>query len=60
MNDLAPARRGAHKLLKDRRGVTALEYGLIAAFLSVVLIAVVPGLAEGLRTTFTRITGSLT
>lgn len=47
-------------LLKDRKGVTALEYGLIAAFISVVLIAVVPGMAAALRTTFTNITTALT
>lgn len=49
----------ARGVLKDRKGVTALEYGLIAAFISVVLIAVLPGLRDALRTTFTAITTAL-
>ncbi|WP_426955204.1 Flp family type IVb pilin [Muricoccus radiodurans] len=60
MNDVVSILKTARGLVKDRKGVTALEYGLIAAFISVVLIAVVPGMAAGLRTTFTRITASLT
>jgi pilus assembly protein Flp/PilA len=44
---------------KDRRGVTALEYGLIAAGVAVAIIAAVQGLGGGLSALFTKITGSL-
>ncbi|MET0482210.1 MAG: Flp family type IVb pilin, partial [Aestuariivirgaceae bacterium] len=33
------------RLVKDNSGVTAIEYGLIAAFIAVALIAVLPGLS---------------
>jgi len=47
-------------LMGDRKGVTALEYGLIAAFASIALIAAVPGVFSALSTTFGRIAASLT
>jgi len=36
----------------DRKGVTALEYGLIAAFIAVALVAVLPTLQAGLQEAF--------
>jgi pilus assembly protein Flp/PilA len=47
------------RLLKDESGVTAIEYGLIAAFIAVVLITVLPGLSANLGGVFTRIATSL-
>jgi len=47
------------RLLKDESGVTAIEYGLIAAFIAVVLIAVLPGLSTNLSSVFTRISTAL-
>jgi pilus assembly protein Flp/PilA len=41
------------KFLKDESGATAVEYGLIAAGISVSIIAVVHGLGTKLATTFT-------
>jgi pilus assembly protein Flp/PilA len=38
--------------LKDESGATAIEYGLIAAGISVAIIAVVQGLGTNLNTTF--------
>ncbi len=38
--------------LKDESGATAIEYGLIAAGISVAIIAVVQGLGVNLNTTF--------
>jgi pilus assembly protein Flp/PilA len=44
---------------KDESGATAVEYGLIAAGISVSIIAVVHGLGTKLATTFTSVsTGS--
>jgi pilus assembly protein Flp/PilA len=37
--------------LKDESGATAIEYGLIAAGISVVIIATVQGLGTNLKTT---------
>ena len=38
--------------IKDESGATAVEYGLIAAGISVAIIAVVQGLGSKLNTTF--------
>jgi pilus assembly protein Flp/PilA len=40
------------RFLKDESGATAIEYGLIAAGISVAIIAVVQGLGTNLKSTF--------
>jgi pilus assembly protein Flp/PilA len=45
--------------LKNESGATAIEYGLIAAGISVAIIAVVNGLGTQLNATFTSVTTSL-
>ena len=45
--------------MRDESGATAIEYGLIAAGISVAIIAVVNGLGTQLNTTFTSITTKL-
>ena len=45
--------------LKNDSGATAIEYGLIAAGISLAIIAVVFGLGSGLNTTFTSVTTAL-
>ena len=47
-------------LRRDRRGVTAMEYGLIAALMAVVIVAAVGTLGGGIKTAFTSIAGHLT
>jgi len=47
------------RFAKDESGATAIEYGLIAAGISVAIIAVVNGLGTQLKTTFTSITTEL-
>ena len=47
------------RFMKDDSGATAIEYGLIAAGISVAIIAVVNGLGTKLNTTFGNISGSL-
>ena len=42
-----------NKFLRDESGATAIEYGLIAAGISVAIIAVVNGIGDKLNTTFT-------
>lgn len=49
----------ARSVSQDRQGVTAIEYGLIAAFIAVLIIAGVKGIGTGLSTTFKTISSSL-
>ena len=47
------------RFAKDESGATAIEYGLIAAGISVAIIAVVQGLGTKLNTTFTSVSAAL-
>ena len=47
------------KFLKDESGATAIEYGLIAAGISLAIIAVVNGLGTNLSTKFASVNTSL-
>ncbi len=47
------------RFMKDDSGATAIEYGLIAAGISVAIIAVVQGLGTALNTTFTSVSTAL-
>jgi pilus assembly protein Flp/PilA len=46
-------------LLRDENGATAIEYGLIAALISVVIIAAVTLVGSNLSTTFNSIATAL-
>ena len=48
-----------HKFVRDESGATAIEYGLIAAGISLAIISIVNGLGTTLRTKFTSINTSL-
>jgi pilus assembly protein Flp/PilA len=45
--------------LKDESGATAIEYGLIAASISVAIISVVKGLGTKLNSTFSSVSTQL-
>jgi pilus assembly protein Flp/PilA len=47
------------RFVKDESGATAIEYGLIAAGISLVIIAVVNGIGTTLNTKFASISTSL-
>ena len=47
------------KFLRDESGATAIEYGLIAALISVVIITAVTTVGQNLNTTFTSVGGAL-
>jgi pilus assembly protein Flp/PilA len=47
------------KFFQDQSGATAIEYGLIAAGISLAIIAAVNGLGSTLSTNFTNINNSL-
>lgn len=44
------------QFLKDARGATAIEYGLIAALIAIVIVAAWPLLAGGIAVLFASIT----
>ena len=52
-------RRLALRLAADRRGVTAIEYGLIAAFIALAMVAVLPNIQTNLSNKFTAISNAL-
>jgi pilus assembly protein Flp/PilA len=52
-------RNFAFKLLKDNSGATAIEYGLIAAFVGVVLVAALQFLGTQLTSTFSNVGNKL-
>jgi pilus assembly protein Flp/PilA len=47
------------RFVKDESGATAIEYGLIAAGISLAIIAVVNGVGSNLNTKFSSINTSL-
>jgi pilus assembly protein Flp/PilA len=47
------------QLLRDESGVTAIEYGLIAALIAVTIIAAVTTVGTNLNGTFTKVAGKL-
>jgi pilus assembly protein Flp/PilA len=47
------------RFLTDESGATAIEYGLIAAGISVAIIAVVNSLGSQLKTTFSTVSSQL-
>ena len=49
----------AMRFVRDEAGATAIEYGLIAAGISVAIIAVVRGLGSKLTSTFTSVQNAL-
>jgi pilus assembly protein Flp/PilA len=51
--------RKFQEFLRDESGATAIEYGLIAAGISVAIIVIVNTLGSQLRGTFTTISTSL-
>jgi pilus assembly protein Flp/PilA len=46
-------------LLRDRSGVTAIEYGLIAALIAVAAVVVMGTVGTNLSTTFNTVAGDL-
>jgi pilus assembly protein Flp/PilA len=54
-----PMKNLISRFLKDESGATAIEYGLIAAGISLAIIAVVNGIGSSLNTKFGSINSSL-
>jgi pilus assembly protein Flp/PilA len=49
----------AQRLLRDQRGVTAVEYGLIAALIAVAAVVVMGTAGTNLSLTFSKVAASL-
>jgi pilus assembly protein Flp/PilA len=47
------------KMLRDSKGATAIEYGLIAALIAVAAITAVRGVGSQVGTTFTNVSGGM-
>jgi pilus assembly protein Flp/PilA len=47
------------KLIRDHKGATAIEYGLIAALIAVAAIGAMQGIGTKLSTTFNNVSNSL-
>jgi len=47
------------KLLKNEKGATAIEYGLIAALIAVAAIAAMSNVGNSLNNTFTNVSNAL-
>jgi pilus assembly protein Flp/PilA len=47
------------KMIRDSKGATAIEYGLIAALIAVAAIAAMQSIGTKLGTTFNNVSGSL-
>jgi pilus assembly protein Flp/PilA len=47
------------RLHRDEQGVTAIEYGLLAALIALVIIVAVIAVGQGLSTTFNNVAGHL-
>ena len=47
------------RFMRDESGATAIEYGLIAALIAVVIIGAVTTVGSNLSTTFTTVSGSV-
>lgn len=47
------------RFLKDQSGATALEYGLIAAGISLAIVAALAALSGNLRATFTTLANAM-
>lgn len=56
---LASARRNGGSLVKDKKGATAIEYGLLAALISVAAIGGITAVGGKVSDTFGSVNGAL-
>jgi pilus assembly protein Flp/PilA len=57
--DRRPEMQFIRKIFKDKKGATAIEYGLIAALIAVAAIAAMQGLGTSLNTTFSNVSTAM-
>ncbi len=51
--------RRFHRLVRDDRGATAIEYSLIGALIAVAAIAAMQGLGDQVNSTFSNVTETM-
>ena len=49
----------AKRFIRDEEGVTAIEYGLIAALIAIVIVGTVAAVGTNLKTVFTKVSTCL-
>ncbi len=59
-SDMVAGMETIGQLMKNRKGATAIEYGLIAALIAVAAIAAMQGLGNKLKTTFNNVSSNMT
>ena len=47
------------KLIRNSKGATAIEYGLIASLIAVAAIATITGVGSSVKTTFNNVSSSM-
>jgi pilus assembly protein Flp/PilA len=52
-------RKFAQKFAADRSGATAIEYGLIAAFIALAIVVALPTISTGLSTKFQAVSTNI-
>lgn len=57
--ELATMKSFTRRFLRDESGATAIEYGLIAALIAVVIITAVTSVGTNLSTTFNTVAGKV-
>lgn len=60
VSSVAALSKLVHRLRKDNAGVTAIEYGLIAGAIAIVIIGTVATVGSDLKTAFTNVSTCLT
>lgn len=56
---MGTAMRNFLHLIRDKKGATAIEYGLIAALIAVAAITAMQGLGTSLNSTFTNVSTAM-
>ena len=51
--------KNLRKMLRDSKGATAIEYGLIAALIAVAMITAVKSVGTGVSNSFTTVAGNM-
>jgi pilus assembly protein Flp/PilA len=59
ISNLSPVSSGLASFLRDQTGATAIEYGLIAALISTVIIGAITVIGTTLNTTFNSVSTAL-